>query len=37
MKVVTFLLAAGLIIGSIGGCSVVLKCVTTNSHRCGFN
>jgi len=33
----SFLIAAVLILATVSGYATVVKCLSTNSHQCGFN
>lgn len=33
----SFLIAAVLVLATVSGCATVVKCLSTNSHQCGFN
>ena len=33
----SFLIAVVLVLATVSGCATVMKCLSTNSHQCGFN
>ena len=33
----SFAVAAMMILATVSGCATVMKCLSTNSHQCGFN